>query len=108
MTRARVRSVAVRIRQTDQADQQDFRNSFIAVDLGLLADALRAGVPGAGLASYLTPAAAVNQVRRVDLRRDPRAALDGVGPSCTPAERWAEPGHPLTLTQQFAVNTMWS
>ncbi|MFE2736231.1 AAA domain-containing protein [Streptomyces sp. NPDC059349] len=105
----RVRSVAVRIRQTDQADQQDFLNSFIAGDLGLVADALGAGAPGAGLASYLTPAAEVDTARRVDLRRDPQAALDGVAPSCTPAGRWpAEPGHPLALSQQFAVNTMWA
>ncbi|WP_326707996.1 AAA domain-containing protein [Streptomyces sp. NBC_01474] len=70
-----------------------------------MADALGAGAPGAGLAS----AAEVDTARRVDLRRDPQAALGGVGPSCTPAGRWpAEPGHPLALCQQFAVNTMWA
>ncbi|WP_413115325.1 DEAD/DEAH box helicase [Streptomyces sp. CY1] len=105
----RVRSTAVRVRQPADADQQDFLNSFIAADLGLVAGVLRTNAPGAGLASYLTPALDVNTAWRVDLRRQPQAALDGVTPASTPPGRWpADPAHPLALSQQFAVNTIWS
>ncbi|MFE4216243.1 hypothetical protein [Streptomyces sp. NPDC056844] len=44
----------------------------------------------------------MNTAWRVDLRRQPQAALDGVAPSSTP------PAHSLALSQQFAVNTIWS
>ncbi|MGW1074862.1 DEAD/DEAH box helicase [Streptomyces sp. NPDC002537] len=105
----RVRSMAVRRKQAAEADQQDFLNSFIAADLGLVADALRTRDGGAGLAAYLTPGAGVNSAWRIDLRERPQVALDGVAPPLTPAGRWpAEPGHPLALSQQFAVNAIWS
>ncbi|MEU7152255.1 DEAD/DEAH box helicase [Streptomyces sp. NPDC045456] len=105
----RVRSTAVRVRRTAEADQQDFLNSFIAGDLGLVADALRARAPGTALASYLTPSQDVNTAWRVDLRRRPQAALDAVAPFSTPQGRWpTEPAHPLALSQQFAVNSLWS
>lgn len=103
----RVRSVAVRQNHAGDADQQDFLNSFIAADLDRVARALRAHDPGAGLAAYLTPGAEVNTAWRIDLRQRPEAALDGVTPAAAPAGRWpAEPGHPLALSQQFAVNTI--
>ncbi|MFI9724631.1 DEAD/DEAH box helicase [Streptomyces sp. NPDC052396] len=105
----RVRSTTVRVQQTADADQQDFLNSFIAGDLGLVAEVLRTSTPGAGLASYLTPSQEVNTAWRVDLRSRPQAALDAVAPLSTPQGRWpAEPEHPLALSQQFAVNTLWS
>ncbi|WP_327308717.1 hypothetical protein OG730_38890 [Streptomyces sp. NBC_01298] len=50
-------------------------NSFIAADLDLVARELAAGDPGPGLAAYLTPGAAFDRSRRVDLRRDPGVAL---------------------------------
>ncbi|MEU7227888.1 DEAD/DEAH box helicase [Streptomyces chrestomyceticus] len=105
----RVRSTAVRVRQTAEADQQDFLNSFIAGDLALVAGALRTSAPGTALASYLTPSQDVNTAWRVDLRRQPQAALDAVAPFSTPEGRWpTEPAHPLALSQQFAVNSLWS
>lgn len=104
----RIRSVAVRQKQADGADQQDFLNSFIAADLGRVADALRTQEPGAGLAAYLTPDVQLNTAWRTDLRRHPQAALDQVAPEMTPLGRWpAHAKHPLALSQQFAVNTVW-
>ncbi|MFJ8164294.1 DEAD/DEAH box helicase [Streptomyces sp. NPDC096136] len=103
----RVRSVAVRIDRADGADQQDFLNSFLAADLERVAGALAREEPGPGLAAYLTPGAAFGRVGRVDLRLHPEAALAGVAPDRTPAGRWpAEAGHPLALSQQFAVNAV--
>ncbi|MEV0115300.1 AAA domain-containing protein [Streptomyces sp. NPDC050844] len=105
----RVRSVAVRQKQADDADQQDFLNSFYVADLALVSRALQTREPGAGLAAYLTPGAQVNAAWRVDLREQPQAALDAVAPGRTPMGRWpANPKHPLALSQQFAVNTVWS
>ncbi|PJN02038.1 damage-inducible protein [Streptomyces sp. CB01201] len=104
----RVRSVMVRQKQADGADQQDFLNSFIAADLGRVADALRTTEPGAGLAAYLTPDEQVNTAWRTDLRQHPQAALDQVAPENAPLGRWpANAKHPLALSQQFAVNTIW-
>jgi len=103
----RVRSVAVRQTRTGDADQQDFLNSFIAADLDLVARALSSRDAGPGLAAYLTPGAEKNTAWRIDLRQRPEVALDGVTPSAFPSGRWpAEPGHPLALSQQFAVNTI--
>ncbi|RPF43594.1 AAA domain-containing protein [Streptomyces sp. Ag109_G2-6] len=103
----RVRSVAVRADHSGDADQQDFLNSFIAADLERVAGALARQDPGSGLAAYLTPGAAFDQARRVDLRLHPEAALAGVAPARTPAGRWpAEAEHPLALSQQFAVNAV--
>ncbi|MEU8434123.1 hypothetical protein AB0F18_14590 [Streptomyces sp. NPDC029216] len=103
----RVRSVAVRVDHAGDADQQDFLNSFIAADLERVAGALARQDPGAGLAAYLTPGAAFDKARRIDLRQRPEAALAGVAPARTPAGRWpAEAGHPLALSQQFAVNAV--
>ncbi|MEU9207786.1 AAA domain-containing protein [Streptomyces sp. NPDC048415] len=103
----RVRSVAVRQDRAGEADQQDFLNSFIAPDLDLVAQELGSQDPGPGLAAYLAPTATVNTAGRIDLRQRPEAALEGVTPAAAPAGRWpAEPGQPLALSQQFAVNTI--
>ncbi|MBW5482622.1 DEAD/DEAH box helicase [Streptomyces bambusae] len=108
----RVRSVAVRLDRgagagSADADPQDFLDSFFAADLDLVARELSRRNPGPGLAAYLTPAAALDKARRIDLRLHPEAALAGVAPSRTPAGRWpADAAHPLTLSQQFAVNAI--
>ncbi|MFJ7265520.1 DEAD/DEAH box helicase [Streptomyces sp. NPDC099050] len=104
----RVRSVPVRLdRAAEAADQQDFLNSFIAADLDLVARELASRDPGPGLAAYLTPGAAFDKTRRIDLRRDPAVALAGVAPTRTPLGRWpADPAHALALSQQFAVNAI--
>ncbi|MFJ1869777.1 DEAD/DEAH box helicase [Streptomyces sp. NPDC088097] len=104
----RIRSVPVRLdRAGDGADQQDFLNSFIAADLDLVARALGRSDPGPALTAYLTPEAAFDVSRRVDVRANPAFALAGVAPDRTPLGRWpAEATHPLALSQQFAVNAV--
>ncbi|MFI8503545.1 DEAD/DEAH box helicase [Streptomyces sp. NPDC085524] len=104
----RVCSVPVRLdRAGDGADQQDFLNSFIAADLDRVARELAARDPGPGLAAYLTPEAAFDASRRVDVRAHPSFALSGVAPARTPLGRWpADAAHPLALSQQFAVNAI--
>ncbi|MEV6953039.1 DEAD/DEAH box helicase [Streptomyces sp. NPDC051183] len=103
----RVRSTPVRLDHPGGADQQDFLNSFIAADLDRVARELAQRDPGPALAAYLTPEAACDKARRIDLRLHPAVALDGVAPARTPAGRWpADPGHPLALSQQFAVNAI--
>ncbi|MFE2852026.1 hypothetical protein ACFXJO_12955 [Streptomyces lavendulae] len=104
----RVRSVPVRLdRADDGADQQDFLNSFIAADLDRVARALGHDDPGPALAAYLTPEAAFDTARRVDVRAHPAFALAGVAPGRTPLGRWpADAAHPLALSQQFAVNAV--
>ncbi|CAM5720015.1 hypothetical protein SALBM311S_12176 [Streptomyces alboniger] len=103
-----VRTVAARQKQADDADQQDFLNSFYVADLDLVSRALQTREPGTGLAAYLTPRTQVNVGWRVDLREQPRPALDAVAPGHSPMGRWpANPKHPLALSQQFAVNTIW-
>ncbi|MFD8292439.1 DEAD/DEAH box helicase [Streptomyces lavendulae] len=104
----RVRSVPVRLdRADDGADQQDFLNSFIAADLDRVARALGHDDPGPALAAYLTPEAAFDTARRLDVRAHPAFALAGVAPGRTPLGRWpADAAHPLALSQQFAVNAV--
>ncbi|KAB8157859.1 hypothetical protein FH609_030325 [Streptomyces sp. 3MP-14] len=102
----RVRSSAVRVRQDDDADPQDFLNSFFAADLGRVAGVLRWRQPGAGLAAYLTPSEEVNSAWRVDLRGEPAEVLDAVVPSGAPLGRWpAEPAHPLALIDSGTAST---
>ncbi|MFJ4781310.1 DEAD/DEAH box helicase [Streptomyces sp. NPDC088762] len=103
----RVRSIAVRLDHSGEADQQDFLNSFIAADLDRVAHALGRQDPGPALAAYLTPDAAFDKGRRIDVRVHPSFALAGVAPARTPLGRWpADAGHPLALSQQFAVNAV--
>ncbi|WP_251056306.1 DEAD/DEAH box helicase [Streptomyces sp. ISL-94] len=103
----RVRSIAVRLDHSGDADQQDFLNSFIVADLDRVAHALGRQDPGASLAAYLTPDAAFDTARRIDVRAHPAVALAGVAPARTPLGRWpADAGHPLALSQQFAVNAV--
>ncbi|MFD8478868.1 DEAD/DEAH box helicase [Kitasatospora sp. NPDC059673] len=103
----RIRSVQVRKDRAQDADQQDFLNSFIAADLARVAKALGTRRPGRALAEYLTPAAERNTAARIDLREHPEVALRQVGPERSPAGRWpAAAKYPLALSQQFAVNTI--
>ncbi|WP_033257743.1 MULTISPECIES: DEAD/DEAH box helicase [Kitasatospora] len=103
----RVRSVQVRRDRAQDADQQDFLNSFIAADLARVAASLEARPPGRALAEYLTPLGERNQDLRIDLRERPQVALERVEPGRSPAGRWpAAAKHPLALSQQFAVNTI--
>ncbi|MCB5165812.1 AAA domain-containing protein [Streptomyces bambusae] len=103
----RIRSVAVRADRVEDADHQDFLNSFVAADLERVAADLARTDPGPGLTAYLTPHAALDTARRTDVREHPQTVLDGVAPRRTPPGRWPAPAdHPLALSQQFAVNAI--
>jgi hypothetical protein len=101
----RVRSRQVKIDSDEEGKADPFLNSFLADDLKLVAQALRAGDAGQALASYLTPEDRVRTTRRKDVRRDPGYVLGSCGPDLIPPGRWvAATDHPLAFSQQFAVN----
>lgn len=102
----RVKSFQVRADRARDGEQSDFLNSFIVADLARVADSLAHGTSGRALEEYLRPGASMERASRIDVRRRPEALLDGVHPKSTPPGRWpAAARHPLTLSQQFAVNT---
>jgi hypothetical protein len=101
----RVRSRQVKIDSDEEGKADPFLNSFLADDLKLVAQALRAGDAGQALASYLTPEDRVRTTRRKDVRRDPGYVLGSCGPDLIPPGRWVTAtDHPLAFSQQFAVN----
>ncbi|MFI8501003.1 DEAD/DEAH box helicase [Streptomyces sp. NPDC085524] len=103
----RVQTREVSRRKAGRPSGAEFLNSFIADDLHLVAGKLAKGDPGRALGEYLTAAHAVRTHARVDIRQQPGAVLAGVTPSRFPLGRWpAKTGHPLVLSQQFAVNTI--
>ncbi|TDB89361.1 DNA helicase [Actinomadura sp. KC216] len=80
-----------------------FLNSLFPADLERAAS--DPGGYGAALTAYLRDPAAIDVAERTDVRDDPLATLYGVRPAAVPPGRWPAPaGHPLALSQQFAVN----
>jgi hypothetical protein len=101
----RVRSRQVKIDSDEEGKADPFLNSFLADDLKLVTQALRAGNAGRALASYLTPENRVSTTRRRDVRRDPGHVLDSCRPDLIPPGRWVTAtDRPLAFSQQFAVN----
>lgn len=100
----RVASVQVRAdRPTAEETGSEFLNSFHAADLRRLADAAARGEVSAALRAYLR--AEPDTRDRVDVRQRPDRVWDAVRPDRAPGGRWpAATGHPLALSQQFAVN----
>lgn len=79
-------------------------SSLIAADLARVRAEAGDGF-GAALASYLSGPLAPGD--RTDLATDRAALLDGVRPARFPPGRWpADVSSPLTVGQQFAVNTV--
>jgi len=98
----RVKSVTVGRKREFAADGSEFLNSFFTTDLAKVADA---DSHGAALIAYLNGPS--DQANRVNVREHPYVVDDHVAPDRTPAGRWpANPGQPLALSQQFAVNTI--
>ncbi len=98
----RVKCTQVRDTTADEANEQNFLNSFLSDDLRDIEDAVRSGAAGAGLLSYL---AETGRAGRIDVRAAPAALLAGVAPRRIPGGRWPSAlAKPLALSQQFAVN----
>jgi hypothetical protein len=98
----RVKSVLIGRKREFSVDGSDFLNSFFATDLAKVADA---DSHGAALTAYLNGPA--SEADRVNLRARPDVVDHHVAPDCTPSGRWpANPGQPLALSQQFAINTI--
>ncbi|MGV9298824.1 DEAD/DEAH box helicase [Amycolatopsis sp. NPDC003676] len=105
----RVKCALVPIRESAEAGEQNFLNSFIAKDLGRIEQDLRSGNAGRGLSQYLTAPRALPVAARVDVRETPDAVVAGVTPGSIPAGRWpTDLGKPLVLSQQFAVDRIFA
>ncbi|MFE7503761.1 DEAD/DEAH box helicase [Promicromonospora sp. NPDC057488] len=99
----RVQSIEVSPRRAYEPDA-DFLNSFLAEDLGRVADAVLAGEAGPALATYL---AETPNGDRFDVRAPQNldAVLDMLAPRHVPPGRWpTNPEHSLATSQQLAVN----
>jgi hypothetical protein len=98
----RVKSVMIGRKREFSTDGSEFLNSFFADDLAKVAGAAS---QGAALIAYLNGPS--EQANRVNLREHPDVVDHQVAPDHTPAGRWpANPGQPLAMSQQFAVNTI--
>ncbi len=98
----RVKSVLIGRKRQFSVDGSDFVNSFFAADLAKVADA---DSRGAALSAYLNGPA--SKAYRVNLRARPEVVDHHAAPHRTPSGRWpANPGQPLALSQQFAINTI--
>ncbi|MBN9748441.1 DNA helicase [Amycolatopsis sp. A1MSW2902] len=105
----RVKCVRVPVRESAEAGEQNFLNSFIAKDLGRIEQELRSGNAGPGLLRYLTAPHALPVADRVDVRASPDAVVAGVTPGSIPPGRWpTDVGKPLVLSQQFAVDRIFA
>ncbi|MDQ2874368.1 MAG: hypothetical protein M3Y33_06010, partial [Actinomycetota bacterium] len=101
----RVRSHQVNIDSDEGGKAGPFLNSFLAEDLKVVTEALRADDAGRALASYLTPEDRVSTTRRKDVRCDPEHVLGSCRPDLIPPGRWVTgTDRPLAFSQQFAVN----
>lgn len=97
-----IASTAVREDQAQDLPGFDFLNSFHLNDLRAVAEG---GVCGAALSAYLTLDEDVRVSERVDVRRSPDQVVAGISIKSLPRGRWpADPRHPLSTSQQFAVN----
>ncbi len=106
----RVQSRPVGRARRNRAVDQDFLNSFIARDLGRVADAVDRGEYGPALERYLASAAEVapaEDLERVDVERDLDVVRDLLAPDRVPLGRWPRAvSQPADLGQQLAVNTV--
>jgi hypothetical protein len=105
-TELRISSVQVSERREFAVDGQDFLNSFLVEDLGLVAKSVARGDRGPALETYLREDEQIDPSRRVDLRQESWLVFDTVKPDWVPLGRWpAKVTQPLALSQQFAVDT---
>jgi hypothetical protein len=104
----RVACIQVPVRNSDQAGEQNFLNSFIASDLAQVEKAVRGADIGDGLAAYLTDSRHIQTAHRVDVRAGRHTLISGVVPRRIPGGRWpTSTAKPLVVSQQFAVNQIF-
>lgn len=101
----RVKSAPVSSKRVYSSDGNDFLNSFLLGDLKRVSEAAASGQNiGSLLGSYL---AAANPSTRRDVRQDVALVDRQLAPEAFPRACWpSRKGHPLVLSQQFAVNTL--
>lgn len=104
-TRVVIDSRVVNARDDDGSDDIDFLNSFFLDDLATVRTAVEGGDVGTALAEYLTGDDALAVETRIDVMEHSGIVDTGAGLFHLPKGRWpSNPGHPLALSQQFAVN----
>ncbi|WP_328804134.1 DEAD/DEAH box helicase [Occultella kanbiaonis] len=100
-----IQSVAVSARRADEAVDIDFLNSFCLDDLSLVRQRVADGDVGPALRTYLTSDHDLGECERIDVVATPQAIDASVSIGRLPMGRWpSRPAHPLSLSQQFAVN----
>ena len=96
-----IASVAIREDRAQDLPGTDFLNSFHLNDLRDVAEASW----GRALDAYLTPDNALQTEHRIDVRKSAEPVIAGTGVEHVPVGRWfTDPTHPLSTSQQFAVN----
>ncbi|MEV1001832.1 AAA domain-containing protein [Nonomuraea sp. NPDC050202] len=104
----RVKSYQVSLKRADDAQGDEFLNSFYADDLQRISSEIKSGRISIPLAEYLRDDGSIATDRRIDLRREPHEVLNAISPFRAPAGRWPGPtAQPLALSQQFAINQIW-
>ncbi|QJE74331.1 hypothetical protein HHL28_15730 [Aerophototrophica crusticola] len=98
----RAKTVSVSIEANGDRSDDEILNSFIAPDLKLVQDAVRAGDVGVAFQSYLFG----TREAKKDVANDRNAAFAMVAPEKFPLGRWASE-HPLAFAQQAGVNTIF-
>lgn len=92
-------------KDSGEASEVDFLNSFYLSDLSNVRSSLEAWPPGVALNAYLTPSERLHREARVDVIERPDAVDAGVDIAQLPLGRWpSSPHEHLARSQQFAVN----
>lgn len=101
----RIKSFQVSRRKENIVEESDSLNSFYIHDLERVANKVRAGDFGAGLAGLLTDRQAIDRQQRIDVRAQSELISDLLAPDRFPQGRWPSGKHkPLYLSQQLALN----
>lgn len=103
----RVSSRLVKERYAYESDGTDFLNSFFVEGLGRVADEVQGDNAGRALLAYLAADNAIDESKRVDIRRDLGLPWHTLAPNKFPIGRWPSKGHhPLVYGQQLAINQL--
>ncbi|MBA2649464.1 MAG: ATP-binding protein [Legionella sp.] len=105
----RVKSSFVSLSKAYKADDQDFLNSFFVEDLKKVSKACIHGELGRALKDFLSSNSTVDLQKKINVRKEIPFVFDTLAPQHFPNGRWPSVGHhPLVLSQQFAINSIFS